>query len=143
MYYTLTNPTSSKTFLSLLIQKVIKKRLYYYNLLYINNLQFFWHFKYWTLLFGYDSLFEQQNSQIFKSVQLHIKQMKPWSHYILNSSIFFCVNLFSIVVFLHEYDNFVLLCKDIFYNIKNPFFFSSFAIKCNYYLLVHGIYNCM
>ena len=41
MYYTLTNPTSSKTFLLLLIQKVIKKRLYYYNLLYINNLQFF------------------------------------------------------------------------------------------------------
>jgi hypothetical protein len=35
-----------------------------------------------TLLFGDDSLSEEQNAQIFKSVQLYIKQTKRFIHFI-------------------------------------------------------------
>ena len=51
-----------------------------------NNLQFLDSLLIETLLFGDDSLSEEQNAQIFKSVQLYIKQTKrftpQWSHFI-------------------------------------------------------------
>ena len=51
-----------------------------------NNLQFLDSLFIETLLFGDDSLSEEQNAQIFKSVQLYIKQTKrftpQWSHFI-------------------------------------------------------------
>ena len=67
-----------------------------------------------TLLFGDDSLSEEQNAQIFKSVQLYIKQTKRfYPTVILNLAIFF-VNFFSpLLSFYQEYDNYALLLKDI------------------------------
>ena len=51
-----------------------------------NNLQFLDSLLIETLLFGDNSLSEEQNAQIFKSVQLYIKQTKrftpQWSHFI-------------------------------------------------------------
>ena len=51
-----------------------------------NNLQFLDSLLIETLLFGDDSLSEEQNAQIFKSVQLYIKQTKcftqQWSNFI-------------------------------------------------------------
>ena len=44
-----------------------------------NNLQFLDSLLIETLLFGDDSLSEEQNAQIFKSVQLYIKQTKRFT----------------------------------------------------------------
>jgi hypothetical protein len=44
-----------------------------------NNLQFLDSLLIETLLFGDDSLFEEKNAQIFKSVQLYIKQTKRFT----------------------------------------------------------------
>jgi hypothetical protein len=50
-----------------------------------NNLQFLDSLLIETLLFGDDSLSEEQNAQIFKSVQWYIKQTK---HFIPKKEIF-------------------------------------------------------
>ena len=44
-----------------------------------NNLQFLNSLIIETLLFGDDSLSEEQNAQLFKSVQLYIKQTKRFT----------------------------------------------------------------
>ena len=71
-----------------------------------------------TLHFGDYNISEEQNAQIFKSVQLYIKQRKRFyltviTYHILNLAIFF-VNFFSpLLSFYQEYDNYALLLKDI------------------------------
>ena len=94
------------------------------------------------LLFGNDSSSEEQNSQIFKSVQLYILKRDVLSHSDHTSYIefkyFLLCNLFlNCCFFFHEYDNPVLLRKDIlnsiYYIILKIPFFSLFVIKCNYY----------
>jgi hypothetical protein len=56
---------------------MLLKKIFWIQL--TNNLQFFDSLLIETLLFGDDSLSEEQNAQIFKSVQLYIKQTKRFT----------------------------------------------------------------
>ena len=62
-----------------------------------HNLQFLDSLIIETLLFGDDSLSEEQNSQIFKSVQLYIKQTKRFNPQ--RSQFIYWIQLFSFVEF--------------------------------------------
>ena len=78
-----------------------------------NNLQFLDSLLIETFLFGDDSLSEEQYAQIFKSVQLYIKQAKSFTHSDHTSYIkfnYFLLCTFSpLLIYPHEYDNSVLL----------------------------------
>jgi len=84
-----------------------------------NNLQFLDSLLMETLLFGDDSLSKEQNLQIFKSCSAVVHQTNETFYprvitlNILNLTIFFCEHFSPSLISLHEYDNSVLLLKDI------------------------------
>jgi hypothetical protein len=85
-----------------------------------------------TLLFGDDSLSEEQNAQIVNSVQLYIKQTKRFTPvitlHILNLTIFFCEHFLR--CWFTPTNMTIMYCYNSIYYIISKIFFSFFSQCC-------------
>jgi hypothetical protein len=85
-----------------------------------------------TLLFGDDSLSEEQNTQIVNSVQLYIKQTKRFTPvitlHILNLTIFFCEHFLR--CWFTPTNMTIMYCYNSIYYIISKIFFSFFSQCC-------------